>query len=497
MIPYVSDFYSKEEADALFEFCKAMKHVRKKNPRGSALYRRVSYPGYSVENEYRRAGGYDTEEWKDAPPEYLALAARLSAFAGKDINYMSTIGYENELDHIGWHQHKEDWNRTDQTVWVLSLGVERLVGLRKKDEKNKDKWHCFYPAHGSLYVLPSSFNRTHEHAVLDDPNPCGLRIGINCKHLPPALPRIWDCHEKKKYPAAAEYIGCKNVRGKTKWPDTPFGNYDRLKGAAWKAEVARRMKLPEYPALVKGLRGRDLLCWCSPKEAPHCHGNAWLELANPKPVEQEPIPTKAPMAKCTPLPFLLARMKIKKQQVEAIAPIQLAKYDAARRALQAAHGIDEVLEIKNKAEALRAYARQAKDIRMQNWCAEIRLRAERKVGEMLAEMEKNKGAQGVGKKVSHPKGGAPPTLKELGLGEKQSVRWQKLAEPKENAFDMALARIAGSDKEVTTAGVLREIAPRKPKEGKDCYEQLLDWLDSRIPNPLPVTASLWEPACCG
>jgi hypothetical protein len=53
----------------------------------------------------------------------------------------------------------------------------------------------------------------------------------------------------------------------------------------------------------------------------------------------------------------------------------LVKYDAVCKAIAAAKSIDEVKGIRNKAEAIRAYARQAKNKSLEVDAAEIRMRA--------------------------------------------------------------------------------------------------------------------------
>lgn len=139
----------------------------------------------------------------------------------------------------------------------------------------------------------------------------------------------------------------------------------------------------------------------------------------------------------------------------------LARYDRARRALAEAHSVDEVKSIRSKAVAIQAYARQAGDYGMQNMAAEIRLRAERRAGELLREMEKNPGGQPAHKgPTGLPK--APvgrPTLKELRISKKQSSTWQSLAAAPEGEFTCAIACVKNRG-ELTTAAVLRDIRAR-------------------------------------
>lgn len=61
-------------------------------------------------------------------------------------------------------------------------------------------------------------------------------------------------------------------------------------------------------------------------------------------------------------------------------------------------------------------------IEMQNNCAEIKIRAERKAGELLGRIERHKKEQGRPKKVLHDE-----RLSDLGISHIQSHRWQRIA----------------------------------------------------------------------
>lgn len=139
---------------------------------------------------------------------------------------------------------------------------------------------------------------------------------------------------------------------------------------------------------------------------------------------------------------------------------QLVKYDAARTALAEAASVDEVKEIRDKAEGLAAYARQAKDTDMLRWATEIKLRAERKVGKLLRETGKQAGARGVGKKVESPRSDStPPSLKDLGITKRESSDWQKIAAIPEKKFEEVVAAANVDGGGLTTRALVRAARP--------------------------------------
>ena len=115
----------------------------------------------------------------------------------------------------------------------------------------------------------------------------------------------------------------------------------------------------------------------------------------------------------------------------------IARYDAMCRAIAEAHAVDEVKDLRDKAAALQAYARMAGNFDAEKRCAEIRLRAERRAGELLAAMDKAKGGR-PSKTPAATEGVS--TLKDLGISEKQSSTWQRLAAVPRDRFETLLTR---------------------------------------------------------
>ncbi len=117
---------------------------------------------------------------------------------------------------------------------------------------------------------------------------------------------------------------------------------------------------------------------------------------------------------------------------------QLVKYEAAKYALQEARSVDEVKNIHDVSAAMKAYAIQAQDKQMEIDASEIRIRAERRLGEMIKTQKDTVGlATGGNYKGANQYGcGTPeerqpkdprPTLSDVGISKKLSSRSQAIA----------------------------------------------------------------------
>lgn len=163
----------------------------------------------------------------------------------------------------------------------------------------------------------------------------------------------------------------------------------------------------------------------------------------------------------------------------------LDHFDRARQELELAASIDEVKKIRDQAEALRQYARQQKlSLEMQNRCAEIKIRAERRAGEILSDMDKHPPGPSGGDR-SHD-GTDPPRLFDLGISKNQSSRWQSIASIPEDEFESRVDEIKRKNAELTSreflslAGYLQREQDRHARKERAAEEAAKVQQEDRI-----------------
>jgi N6-adenosine-specific RNA methylase IME4 len=131
----------------------------------------------------------------------------------------------------------------------------------------------------------------------------------------------------------------------------------------------------------------------------------------------------------------------------------LVRYDAACRALSEARNVDEVKDIHDKAVAMAAYARQAKNRDLEADAVEIRMRATRKLDQLRQAQKEsvglNSGAAGGGEKTG-PRGllvnprDLRPTLAMQGIDKNLAHQARVLGAMDEAAFERKVAEARDS-----------------------------------------------------
>ena len=128
---------------------------------------------------------------------------------------------------------------------------------------------------------------------------------------------------------------------------------------------------------------------------------------------------------------------------------ELTHFIKAKQELALATNIDEIKEIRDKAEALRFYCKQAgESLEMQNNCAEIKIRAERRAGELLPDTIKEGNPQ-LSDDMTVVK------LKDIGISRNQSSKYQQIATIPEDKFEEHIAAVKESNGELTSISTLR------------------------------------------
>jgi hypothetical protein len=118
---------------------------------------------------------------------------------------------------------------------------------------------------------------------------------------------------------------------------------------------------------------------------------------------------------------------------------ELVRYDAMCRAIAEAYSVDEVKDIRDKAVAIAAYAKQANNHEAELQAIQIRVRAERKAGELSKEIEKSLGGRPKNSPDDAEGFSKAKVLKNAGISTQQASEWERLADVPEEEFEVHLA----------------------------------------------------------
>lgn len=132
--------------------------------------------------------------------------------------------------------------------------------------------------------------------------------------------------------------------------------------------------------------------------------------------------------------------------------VELVRYDAMCSAIAECHSIDEVRDLKDKARALELYAKQCRNTDAERKAAEVRLRAERRTGELLKELARATPADAgkasgvarsnVSNDVTRSHAAAPSpyseALQRTGISRQSANRYEALANVPRDTFEQAM-----------------------------------------------------------
>lgn len=132
----------------------------------------------------------------------------------------------------------------------------------------------------------------------------------------------------------------------------------------------------------------------------------------------------------------------------------ITQLEEAMVLLERVSAVGEAKEIRDRAEALRVYAKTANlTLDMQNLCAEVKILAECKAGAILRDMRKNPGHRFAGCSTMLPPTKIPK-LTDLGISRTQSSRWQKMASVPEHLREAHIEQVKENSELLTSAAIL-------------------------------------------
>jgi hypothetical protein len=161
-------------------------------------------------------------------------------------------------------------------------------------------------------------------------------------------------------------------------------------------------------------------------------------------------------------------------------PKELTLLTHAEQTLAQARAVDEIKSLRDKAEAVRQYAKAADlGLAVQNHAAAVKRKADRKAGELLEQL----GLRGGDRRSNHQADGLK--LNDLDISQNESTRWYREAAVPEREFKRFIEETTRANRELTSSGLIKlatQLEAAKtvfapPKKGQRVVDNLSTLLD--------------------
>jgi hypothetical protein len=174
--------------------------------------------------------------------------------------------------------------------------------------------------------------------------------------------------------------------------------------------------------------------------------------------------------------------------MKALVIVDAPIYSQMCTAIAESENLDEAKEIRTRAMMLEVYGKQANNIEAEGLCINIRLRAERKVGEILNNTESQESTKGKNSTLLHTDAVLTPkqlARDQAGISRSLGDRCQRLADIPEDDFNEA---INDPDSKPSRDGILKKLRPVNEIRGNplamDAWGMLTDFEGKLETTPL-------------
>lgn len=154
----------------------------------------------------------------------------------------------------------------------------------------------------------------------------------------------------------------------------------------------------------------------------------------------------------------------------------LTTYNAARSALSKASKIDDVANIRDKAEALRMYAKQRGNVEMERWVSEIKVRAAHRLGELSAALTTSERCR----TDLHPTAGTQTkraALAAAGISTSSANRCELIASVPVSEFEGYIIKASSEGRVITADAVLKAVAKQRKRAKIATVSPMQHWCE--------------------